>query len=118
LPSFFKRVFKRIPATPRSFISGYGGVSILVDEAHILALAVLPSCRRQGIGEQILRRLIDTARRGGATLLTLEVRASNNAAQHLYRKYGFLPVGHRPGYYADTGEDAIIMTVEPVPHLP
>ncbi len=89
-----------------------------MDEAHILALAVYPSCRRQGIGDLILKRLIATARERGATLLTLEVRASNLAAQQLYRKYGFLPVGHRPGYYAETGEDAIIMTVEPVPHLP
>lgn len=116
--TFLKRAFKRIPAAPRPPILGYGGVSIIVDEAHILALAVYPSCRRQGIGDLILKRLIATARERGATLLTLEVRASNLAAQQLYRKYGFLPVGHRPGYYAETGEDAIIMTVEPVPHLP
>ena len=45
----------------------------------------------------------------GATALTLEVRSSNTVAQELYRRFGFAPAGVRKGYYADTGEDALIM---------
>ncbi|HTG42464.1 MAG TPA: hypothetical protein VK697_12715, partial [Methylomirabilota bacterium] len=50
---------------------------------------------------------------------TLEVRLSNKAARHLYEKFGFRPVGVRPRYYSDDGEDALIMTTEPIaePHF-
>jgi ribosomal-protein-alanine N-acetyltransferase len=41
--------------------------------------------------------------------MTLEVRCSNEAAIGLYQRFGFAPAGVRVGYYADTGEDALIM---------
>ena len=46
--------------------------------------------------------------------VTLEVRLSNLPARRLYEKYGFRPVGIRPRYYSDNGEDALIMTTEPL----
>jgi len=82
---------------------------------HLLNLAVCPARRRQGIAQALLgdalRRLEDRAILEGTEPLrvTLEVRRSNIAAQQLYRRYGFLPAGIRPRYYADTGEDALIL---------
>jgi ribosomal-protein-alanine N-acetyltransferase len=90
-------------------VLGYGGVLVAVDEAHVTTLGVDPAARRQGIASGLLRGLLAEAIARGATAATLEVRASNVAAQRLYGGFGFTPVGVRPRYYADSGEDAIIM---------
>jgi ribosomal-protein-alanine N-acetyltransferase len=93
-------------------VVGFGGLWIMVDEAHITTFAVDPEWRRQGIGERLLMALFDVALAHGAREATLEVRLSNLAARRLYEKYGFRPVGVRPRYYSDDGEDALIMTTE------
>ena len=93
-------------------IVGYGGLWLLVDEAHITTFAVLPDWRRQGIGARLLLALLDLAGDLGASVATLEVRISNLAARHLYERFGFRPVGVRPHYYSDNAEDALIMTTE------
>jgi ribosomal-protein-alanine N-acetyltransferase len=72
---------------------------------------VHPEWRRRGIGDRLLRALLADARQAHARSATLEVRVSNSAAQTLYRKYGFVPVGQRPRYYRD-GEDALLMTAQ------
>src|SRR5512140_1007119 len=87
---------------------------IIVDEMHIATIATHPDFRRQGIGEQILTEALMDGRQAGARLAFLEVRASNEAAQAMYRKFGFLVTGRRPRYYRDNGEDAILMTLEPL----
>jgi ribosomal-protein-alanine N-acetyltransferase len=91
-------------------VVAYGGFWLILDEGHISTLAVDPALRGRGLGECMLVVLIETAILRGAGELTLEVRASNHVAQGLYRKYGFLRVGLRKGYYRDNGEDALIMT--------
>lgn len=91
-------------------VVGYGGIWMQYDEAHINTLAVHPRCRRRGIGERLLVRLMECALEVGAVDVTLEVRSSNDVAQRLYRKYGFEAVGDRRRYYSDNGEDALIMT--------
>ncbi len=91
---------------------GYVGLWVFHDEAHITTIAVRPERRGQGFGELILLKAIEAADRLGATHVTLEVRVSNTVAQRLYEKYRFGRVGLRKGYYSDTGEDALIMTVE------
>ncbi len=88
----------------------YGGIWMMVDEAHITTFAVDPAWRRQRIGEALIGALIDLAVARQAREATLEVRLSNVAARRLYEKYGFRPVGVRPRYYSDNGEDALIMT--------
>ncbi len=88
---------------------GYGGVLTMLDEAHITTLAVDPGWQRQGIGGHLMVALMQAALRSPATAATLEVRASNLAAQRLYSRFGFAPVGVRPRYYSATAEDAIIM---------
>ncbi len=92
----------------------YGGIWLMVDEAHITTFAVDPAWRRQGVGETLLLALLDVARVRRAREATLEVRLSNLPARRLYEKYGFRPAGLRPRYYSDNGEDALIMTTEPL----
>ncbi len=93
-------------------IVGYGGLWLMVDEAHITTFAIHPAWRRQRIGERLLLAFLDLARDRHAREATLEVRLSNLAARRLYEKYGFRPVGLRPRYYSDNNEDALIMTTE------
>ncbi len=88
---------------------GYSGFWILDSEAHITTLAVHPQYRGQYIGERLLVNNISEARACGALRLTLEVRASNEAAQKLYAKYGFKTVNTRPHYYQDNFENALIL---------
>jgi [ribosomal protein S18]-alanine N-acetyltransferase len=99
-------------------IVAYGGMWLMVDEAHITTFAVHPAWRRQRIGERLLLAFLDLAIARHAREATLEVRLSNIAARRLYEKYGFRPVGLRPRYYSDNGEDALIMTTEPVTEAP
>lgn len=95
-------------------IVAYGGMWLMVDEAHITTFAVDPAWRRQRIGERLLLAFLDLAVDRGAHEATLEVRLSNLPARRLYEKYGFRPVGLRPRYYSDDNEDALIMTTEPL----
>lgn len=85
---------------------------IVIDELHIATFATHPGFRRQGVGSQLLKDALDDASRAGARRAFLEVRASNAAAQEMYRKFGFEVVGRRPRYYRDNSEDAVLMTLE------
>jgi ribosomal-protein-alanine N-acetyltransferase len=93
-------------------VIGFAGLWIMVDEAHITTFAVHPGWRRRGIGERLLLSLLDLAVARRAREATLEVRLSNMPARRLYEKYGFRPVGIRPRYYSNDGEDALIMTTD------
>jgi ribosomal-protein-alanine N-acetyltransferase len=95
-------------------VAAYGGMWLMVDEGHIITFAVHPAWRRQHIGEGLLLSFIDLAVDRGAHEATLEVRLSNLPARRLYEKFGFRPVGLRPRYYSDNGEDALIMTTDPL----
>jgi ribosomal-protein-alanine N-acetyltransferase len=95
-------------------VIAYGGIWLMVDEAHVTTFAVHPLWRRRHIGDQLLLALLDIAVARHAHEATLEVRLSNLAARKLYEKFGFRPVGLRPRYYSDDGEDALIMTTEPL----
>jgi ribosomal-protein-alanine N-acetyltransferase len=95
-------------------VAAYGGMWLMVDEAHITTFAVHPAWRRQRIGERLLLAFLDLAVDRRAHEATLEVRLSNLAARKLYEKYGFRPVGLRPRYYSDDHEDALIMTTNPL----
>jgi ribosomal-protein-alanine N-acetyltransferase len=90
-------------------VVGYTGLMMSMTDGHVTTIAVDPAWHRHGIGTRLL---LANAREGvlrGATALTLEVRLSNRGAQEMYRRFGFTSVGVRKGYYADTGEDALIM---------
>jgi ribosomal-protein-alanine N-acetyltransferase len=88
---------------------GLGCSWTILEEAHIILLAVHPDYRRQGLGHSLLWGLLDCARCRGQEWAILEVGASNEAALKLYTQFGFREVGRRKGYYADTHEDALIL---------
>lgn len=85
---------------------------IVIDELHIATIATHPDFRRHGIGTLILKYALQDAAAGGVRRAFLEVRASNEAALDMYRKFGFEISGRRTKYYKDNGEDAILMTLE------
>ena len=107
-PKWLGRLMGRRPART---VIGYAGFWLVVDEAHIGAIAIHPDRRGQGWGERLLVNLLQRAIEHGAASATLEVRASNHVAQSLYRKYGFEDVGRRKEYYLDNKEYALLMTV-------
>ena len=98
------------PPLSNEFLLGFVGVWLMVGEAHIVTVAVREHYRRMGIGERLLIASVELARDAEQEVVTLEVRASNEAAQLLYEKYGFAKVGLRKRYYTDDNEDAVIMT--------
>ena len=113
--SFFDRFRRKPPADQTTdYIVGYVGVWLMVDQAHIVAIAVREDYRRRGLGEMLLVEAIDLALANGQESVTLEVRRGNWQAQALYEKYRFLKVGVRRRYYTDNHEDAIIMTTPPI----
>jgi ribosomal-protein-alanine N-acetyltransferase len=87
-------------------------VWVIADERHLVNFAVHPDRRREGIGREMLAAVLDRARVEGARIVTLEVRATNEAALELYRGFGFIEVALRPRYYPDTREDAVIMLLD------
>jgi ribosomal-protein-alanine N-acetyltransferase len=104
--------------TSREPIVGFVGVWLTPDEAHIVTIAVRESHRGRGLGELLLIAAIALATLNDREVVTLEVRASNQAAQTLYEKYGFRKVGVRHRYYSDNHEDAVIMTTDSIHSAP
>lgn len=93
-------------------IVGYCGFWNVAGEGDITNIAVLPQYRRQGVASRMMEEVIRCALSLGLSVLTLEVRESNQAAQKLYERYGFRKLGVRKRYYSDNREDAWIMTKE------
>jgi ribosomal-protein-alanine N-acetyltransferase len=99
-------------ADERGLLVGYGGLWLMVDEAHVTSVAVRPEFRGRGLGLLLMLSLEEIALRLGARWVTLEVRVSNTVARNLYQKLGFREAGIRPRYYTDNNEDAVIMWSE------
>src|SRR5690606_25175886 len=93
-------------------IFGYCGLWVIVDQAQITNIAILPKYRGKKYGELLFTYVLAKAKEKGAKELTLEVRVSNIVAQKLYKKYGLVPVGVRKNYYVDNQEDALLMWVK------
>lgn len=93
-------------------VVGYAGFWLVVDEAHVTNIALLSDYHGYGLGSLLLEHMILSAKAMGAVSMTLEVRPSNAAARKLYSRRGFIERGIRPNYYADLGEDAIIMWLD------
>lgn len=98
----------------QDYILGFAGLWIMLAEAHIIAIAVRNDYRRIGIGEGLLISVVELATQLNADVVTLEVRASNIAAQSLYDRYGFHVVRRRPRYYSDNDEDAVLMSTDSI----
>ena len=93
-------------------IAGSIHFAIIVDEIHLRNVAVRPGYRRDGVASFLMKTMIAHGIEKGAFLGCLEVRRSNRSALRLYEKFGFRKRGIRPLYYADTCEDAVIMTAD------
>ena len=95
-------------------VVGYAGLLLVAGEAHVTTMAVAPEARGRKLGTRLMLRLIDEALAAGARHLTLEVRVTNQSAQHMYRTFGMAPVGVRKKYYGD--EDGLIMWAHDIDH--
>ena len=93
---------------------GYAGVLLIADDGHVATIAVDPAHQGQGIATRLMVELMHQALALGAEQITLEVRVSNVRAQQIYQRFGFAPAGARKAYYADNGEDALVMWVHDV----
>jgi ribosomal-protein-alanine N-acetyltransferase len=95
-------------------VAGFAVMWVVIDEAHIGTIASHSKMRRQKIGAKLMLSCAREAQQRGCKSILLEVRASNLAAQNLYRKFGFEVVGERKAYYQDNNEDAFLMTVSDI----
>lgn len=84
---------------------------VVHDELHILNVAIAPSMRRRGLARAMLGRMLRICRQKRLQYLALEVRVSNEGAIALYQSFGFKQIGRRKRYYADNGEDALVMAL-------
>lgn len=91
--------------------AGFTCFWIVAGDVHLLNIAVAPEKRGMGIGKYLLGRVIDLAQNSSVDRIWLEVRPSNSVALALYRGAGFIEEGIRRGYYSDTGEDAVLMSL-------
>lgn len=95
-------------------ILGYAGFWLIIDEAEIVNIAVHPEYRRKGIGNLLLKELLNLAKTKEAKLVTLEVRETNESAKKLYSKSGFQLIAIRKKFYKDTNEDALVYWLNPI----
>jgi ribosomal-protein-alanine N-acetyltransferase len=100
----------RLANTPGDEIAGYIIYWLVIDELHILNIAVHPCYRRQGIARGLIREVMRLAKNKETRTAWLEVRPSNTQALSLYQSLGFQTAMTRKRYYSDTGEDALILT--------
>lgn len=91
-------------------LAGFVASRMIADELHINNIAVRPEHRRLGIGGALLKAVLAGGANVGARVCILEVRASNHAAQALYKQSGFRLAGRRAGYYSSPPEDALVMS--------
>lgn len=91
-------------------VAGYIGAHNIVGEVYITNVAVSSAFRKKGIAEALVKHLVNVSKSELAELVTLEVRESNEIAQHLYLKTGFKAVGKRKAFYENPREDAVLMT--------
>ncbi len=98
-------------AKQENIILGFIGIWVVVDECHIVNLAVKKAFQKQGIASILLKKVLETIKKYNLSLITLEVRESNLAAQRLYEKFGFKKIALRKNYYSDYQEDGLIMSL-------
>ena len=105
--------------TKRPRLLGYAGLYHAggLTSADLLTIATIPAARGRGLASRMLTELVGTAQRAGCPDVLLEVRQSNEAAQRLYARHGFVPIGRRRRYYQAPPEDAVVMrlTLRPRP---
>ena len=96
----------------REGVIGYAVLWCILDQGELANVAVTPRLRGKGLGTYLLARVLDVGRERGIQTMFLEVRASNERALDLYRRFGFSDVGRRKAYYDHPREDALIMAAK------
>jgi ribosomal-protein-alanine N-acetyltransferase len=99
------------PGEPHRVL-GYLCAWVVYEELRIQNLAVDRAWRQQGIGSALLAHVLEVGRKANCLIANLEVRPANVAARTLYRGFGFQETMRRPGYYVDTAEDALVLTLD------
>ncbi len=107
-----RREDSRPQAEPTIF--GYHCFWIVFEELRLMNLAVRESMRRRGVGRALVTEALRLGLEQAATRAVLEVRASNDPACSLYARLGFVQIGHRPRYYTNPIEDAVLMEMHPL----
>jgi ribosomal-protein-alanine N-acetyltransferase len=92
-------------------VAGYLCANQILDEGHILNLAVHPELRRTGIASALITDMIDRLRGEGCRFIFLEVRDSNKEAKEIYEQFNFKVIGIRKNYYVSPVEDAVVMVL-------
>lgn len=111
-PSMSLRRIGLVAADARSAeVVGFCIAGLLPPQAELESVVVRRSTQRLGIGSKLLARLASELKADGVNELLLEMRASNQAGLALYRSLGWRQTGHRPSYYTDPEEDAILMSL-------
>lgn len=108
----YYQVLEQVTDSQNTSIIGYSGYWLIGDELHVSTIATHPTWRGKKLGELLLLNMLMDCYKQPTSIATLEVRINNKTAQNLYLKYKFDIVGQRKRYYRDTGEDALIMTVQ------
>ena len=98
-----------IVAKENNNVAGYAGMYLSFEEGNITNVAVNPLSRRKGIGEKIVRDILNRAYEKGVRDVFLEVRETNSVAIALYEKIGFKEEGIRKNFYDKPRENALIM---------
>lgn len=99
-------------------ILAYGGIWMVVDEAHVTNVMVVPEARRRGSGRNLMLHLLNAGKEKGMSCSTLEVRVSNHGAIALYKSLGYIEVAVRKAYYPNNQEDAVIMWLYDLSEVP
>ncbi len=114
----FSYVVKSAQADKGEQIVAYAFLRRVLDELHVLKIAVTPAQRGRGIANWFLNHCFTMGAQQGANSVYLEVRLSNIAAIKLYEKLGFKEIGRRSNYYPDSKEDALVMLKDIAINLP
>jgi ribosomal-protein-alanine N-acetyltransferase len=117
-PSAFSYVVKSAQTDKGAQIVAYAFLRRVLDELHLLKVAVTPTQRGRGIANWFLNHCFTMGAQQGANSVYLEVRLSNITAIKLYEKLGFREIGRRFNYYPDSNEDAVVMMKDIEMNLP
>ncbi len=101
-------------AKDNNTLIGYSGSWLILEELHVIIMAVHPDYRRKKIGQKLLIELINDGLKNNAKWVTLEVKVTNMEAQRLYEKFGFSVKGRRKNYYQQDRQDALIMWTDDI----
>jgi ribosomal-protein-alanine N-acetyltransferase len=93
-------------------VCAYCAFRLVLDEMHVMNVAVAPRARRRGLARRLLGFALGRAARAGARTALLELRAGNRQALSLYESLGFRPLSRRRAYYRQPVEDALVLVLQ------